>query len=231
MSDLKFADSHNMVAFLEKPTECEGFEQIVDFQNAPTIKYALTINPTIYASCIEQFWDTTKVKIVNEEVQIQALVDRKMVIIIEARKGSSNPTDPHHTPTIIQPSTSQPKKKQPRNSKKKNTKVPQSSGSTDDVADENVTNTSNDPPQSGEDRLNLNELIELFTNLSQRVLDLENTKTSQAAKITELKERVNKLEKKRGSRNHKLKRLYKVGRFARVVSSEDEGLGDHEDAS
>ncbi|GKA97029.1 hypothetical protein Tco_0824923, partial [Tanacetum coccineum] len=67
--------------------------------------------------------------------------------------------------------------------------------------------------------------------LSQRVLDLEKTKTSQAVEITELKERVKKLEKKKGSRTHRLKRLYKVGRSARVVSSEDEGLGDQEDAS
>nr|GEW98343.1 hypothetical protein [Tanacetum cinerariifolium] len=63
------------------------------------------------------------------------------------------------------------------------------------------------------------------------VLDLENTKTSQAAKIAKLKERVKKLEKKGGSKTHKIKRLYKIGRSARVVSSKDEHLGDQEDAS
>ncbi|GKF43409.1 hypothetical protein Tco_0129961 [Tanacetum coccineum] len=85
MMTLKFADSHNMVAFLEKPAESDGFEQIVDFLNAHTIKYALTINPTIYTSCIEQFWATvTKVKIVNGEKQLQVLVDRKKVIITES---------------------------------------------------------------------------------------------------------------------------------------------------
>ncbi|GKC69148.1 hypothetical protein Tco_1115031, partial [Tanacetum coccineum] len=30
----------------------------------------------------------------------------------EMGEGLANPTDPHHTPTIIQPSTSQPQKKQ-----------------------------------------------------------------------------------------------------------------------
>ncbi|GKD89699.1 hypothetical protein Tco_1365206 [Tanacetum coccineum] len=60
-----------------------GFEQIVDFLNAHPIKYALTVNPTIYTACIEQFWATKKVKTVNVEVQIQALVDKKKVIIIE----------------------------------------------------------------------------------------------------------------------------------------------------
>ncbi|GJZ15730.1 putative ribonuclease H-like domain-containing protein [Tanacetum coccineum] len=43
--------------------------------------YALTINPTVYASCIQQFWATAKTKTVNGECQIQALVDKKKVII------------------------------------------------------------------------------------------------------------------------------------------------------
>ncbi|GJR17188.1 putative ribonuclease H-like domain-containing protein [Tanacetum coccineum] len=80
----KFADSHNMVAFLEKPAKSDGFEQIVDFLDANPIKYALTINPTIYTSCIEQFWAIAKVKIVNGEKQLQVLVDRKKVIITES---------------------------------------------------------------------------------------------------------------------------------------------------
>ncbi|GJZ20739.1 hypothetical protein Tco_0557329 [Tanacetum coccineum] len=84
MTTLQFADTHNMVAFLSKPAESEGFEQIVDFLNANPIKYALTINPTIYTSCIEQFWATVKAKTVNEEVQLQALVDGKKVIITES---------------------------------------------------------------------------------------------------------------------------------------------------
>ncbi|GJZ66679.1 hypothetical protein Tco_0623375 [Tanacetum coccineum] len=84
MSTLNFADTHNMVAFFAKPTESEGFEQIVDFLNAHTIKYALTVNRTIYTSCIKQFWATVKMKTVNGEVQLQALVDGKKMIITEA---------------------------------------------------------------------------------------------------------------------------------------------------
>ncbi|GJW37874.1 putative ribonuclease H-like domain-containing protein [Tanacetum coccineum] len=54
-------------------------------------------------------------------------------------EGSEMPTDPHHTPTIIQPSTSQPQKKQkPRKPKRKDTGIPQSSGPTNNVADEAV---------------------------------------------------------------------------------------------
>ncbi|GJU79227.1 hypothetical protein Tco_1276297 [Tanacetum coccineum] len=84
MTTLKFADTHNMVAFLSKPTESEGFEQIKDFLNAHPIKHALSINPTIYNSCIEQFWATVKAKTINGEVQLQALVDGKKIIITES---------------------------------------------------------------------------------------------------------------------------------------------------
>ncbi|GJS93206.1 hypothetical protein Tco_0800174 [Tanacetum coccineum] len=84
MANLKFADTHNMVAFLSKPEESDGFEQIVDFLNAHPIKYALTVNPTIYISCIEQFWSTVKAKTINGEVQLHALVDGKKIIITES---------------------------------------------------------------------------------------------------------------------------------------------------
>ncbi|GJS51895.1 hypothetical protein Tco_0625257 [Tanacetum coccineum] len=84
MTTLKFADTHYMVAFLSKPTESEGFEQIVDFLNAHSIKHALMVNPTIYTSCIEQFWAIVKAKTVNGEVQFQALVDGKKIIITES---------------------------------------------------------------------------------------------------------------------------------------------------
>ncbi|GKF01688.1 hypothetical protein Tco_0028611 [Tanacetum coccineum] len=83
MANLKFADTHNMVAFLSRPAESDGFEQIVDFLNAHPIKYALTVNPTIYLSCIEQFWSTVKAKTINGEVQLHALVDGKKIIITE----------------------------------------------------------------------------------------------------------------------------------------------------
>ncbi|GJW49935.1 hypothetical protein Tco_0091286 [Tanacetum coccineum] len=151
-------------------------------------------------------------------------------------KGLENPTDPQHTPTIAQPSSSQPQKKhKPRKPKKKDTQIPQSSVPSDNVAEEainkeNVPTHSNNQLLSGEDRLKLKELMALCTNLQNRVLDLEHTKTTQALEINSLKRRVKKLEKKQRSRTHGLRRLYKAGLSVRVVSSEDEGLGK-EDAS
>ncbi|GJT91701.1 hypothetical protein Tco_1080546 [Tanacetum coccineum] len=352
MAALKFASSHNMVAFLDKPTESDGFEQIMDFLNAHPIKYALTVNPTIYTSCIEQFWTTTKVKTVNGEVQIQALVDKKKVIITETSVRSDlqledaegtkcllnatifeQPTlmgakttpwnefsstmastviciatnqkfnfskcifdnmvknleggvkflmyprfvqvfldkqvegmskhkeiyvTPSHTkkvfanmkrqgkdfsgrdtplfPTMIVQAQEQ---KQSRRKQRKDTEDPQLSGPTEPVTDDtknvaSVPTHSNDPLLSGEDRLKLNELMELCTSLSQRVLDLEKTKTSQAAEITELKERVKKLEKKGGSRTHRLRRLYKGRKIDEIdqdaeVTLVDETQGRYSD--
>ncbi|GJQ95127.1 putative ribonuclease H-like domain-containing protein [Tanacetum coccineum] len=162
------------VTFLEKPTESEGFEEIVDFLNANPIKYALTVNLTIYCSCVKQFWDTVKAKTVNAEVQLQALVDKKMVIITEStiRRDLQLEDANEHI--------------------------------ADEVAyEENVPTQSNDPPflrvntlGSGEKRLSLKELMNLFTKLSNRVLDLETSKTTQAKEIASLKKRVKKLERK-----------------------------------
>nr|GEX45036.1 hypothetical protein [Tanacetum cinerariifolium] len=80
---LTFADTHNMIAHLTKSAASEGFEQILDFLNASVINYALTVNPTIYVSCIKQFWSSVLVKKVNDVVRLQALNDRRKVIITE----------------------------------------------------------------------------------------------------------------------------------------------------
>ncbi|GJY68590.1 hypothetical protein Tco_0471572, partial [Tanacetum coccineum] len=308
MSNLKFAETHNLVAFLEKPEESDGFEGIIDFLNASSIRYALTGECYNYTSCIKQFWATTKAKTVNGEVQIQALVDGKKVIVTETSvrralqlkdaegfvqvfldkqvegmtkhkeiyvtpshtkkvfanmkrggksfsgrvtplfqtmivqaqeegEGFEMPTVPQHTSPINQPSSSQPLEKQkPRKTKKQNTKVSQPSDLTKPMADEtknmeSVPTHSNDLLLSGEYRLKLNELMELCTNLSQRVIALETTKTNQALEIDSLKRRVEKLERKNKSRTLGLKKLRKVGRSIQVVSSEDEGLGAQEDTS
>ncbi|GJY41014.1 hypothetical protein Tco_0428284 [Tanacetum coccineum] len=394
MSTLKFADTYNMVVFLEKPTEIAGFEQIIDFLNANPIKYALTINPTIYTSRIKQFWATAKVKTVNGEVQLQALVDGKKIIITESivrrdlqladengieclpnatifeeltrmeyeklsekltfyksffssqwkifihtilqclsakttawNEFSSTMASaiiclatnkkfnfskyifksmvknldnvgkflmylkfvqvflnqqlegvPTHNRTYIAPFHT---KKIFRNMRRvgkgfsrretplfqtmvvqdqanmgedkavyekrddslvraattaSSLEAEQDSGNINKTQSKATLNkpsslgTSSGSGPSGEDSMKLKELMKLCTKLSQRVLDLENIKTSQAVEIAKLKKGVKMLEKKGKSRPHKLKILYKVGSFRRVESYEDEGLGE-EDAS
>ncbi|GJV21018.1 hypothetical protein Tco_1370038 [Tanacetum coccineum] len=142
----------------------------------------------------------------------------------EVGKGSERLSDSHHTPTIIQPSTSQPQKKQrSRRPKRKDTQT----------RSENVSKLSNDPLlargntlQSGKDRLKLKELMALCRTLQQRVLDLRTQRLLKLRQSTKLKLRVKKLEKKGGSKTHKLKRLYKVGRSARVISYDEASLGE-----
>nr|GEV70004.1 hypothetical protein [Tanacetum cinerariifolium] len=76
--------------------------------------------------------------------------------------------------------------------------------------------------------MQLIELMELCTTLSNRVLDLENVKDAQALEIQKLKKRVKRLEKKRKSRTPQLKRrLFKV----MIESSIEKSLVDQEDAS
>nr|GEZ03548.1 retrovirus-related Pol polyprotein from transposon TNT 1-94 [Tanacetum cinerariifolium] len=49
-----------------------------------TSHYALVVNPTIYVSCIKQFWVTATIKKVNDVVQLCALIDGKKVVVSEA---------------------------------------------------------------------------------------------------------------------------------------------------
>nr|GEY00277.1 putative reverse transcriptase domain, ribonuclease H-like domain, aspartic peptidase domain protein [Tanacetum cinerariifolium] len=100
---------------------------------------------------------------------------------------------------------------------------------------ENVSKQSNDSLlakgntlQKDKDRLELNKLMELCTNIQNKVLDLKKTKTSQRNEIDSLKRRVEKLKKRNRSRTHKLKRLYKVGLSSRVESSRDEDSLDED---
>nr|GEV69664.1 hypothetical protein [Tanacetum cinerariifolium] len=81
---LTFADTHNMIAYLTKSDASEWFNQIIEFLNGSSIKYTLTLNPNIYVSCIKQFWNSVVVKKVNDVTRLQALVDKKNVIITKA---------------------------------------------------------------------------------------------------------------------------------------------------
>ncbi|GJS52866.1 hypothetical protein Tco_0626228 [Tanacetum coccineum] len=230
MTTLQFADTHNLVAFLAKPAESEGFEQVVDFLNAHTIKYALTLIP-YNTSLFEQFWATVKLKTVNREQQLQSLVDGKKIVVTEASVRRDLQLDddevhaqeelgecyqqshrPHPTAHhLTQPSTSQPQKtKIKRKVKRKDTEVPQPSDPTN-VADEAVNEESS---------MQLKELMDFCTKLQQRVLDLENTKIALSLGEIQVKEESQEVREERRV-THKLRRLYQVGRSARVVSFDE----------
>nr|GEW58428.1 hypothetical protein [Tanacetum cinerariifolium] len=83
MAPLTFADTHNMIALLSKSDANAGFNEIVDFLNAYVIQYDLMVNPTIYVLYIKQFWATASIKKVNDVLKLQALIDRKKVVVTE----------------------------------------------------------------------------------------------------------------------------------------------------
>ncbi|GKF96996.1 hypothetical protein Tco_0292817, partial [Tanacetum coccineum] len=72
-------------AFLKKPTESEGFTEIVDFLKGSKLRYALTHNPTIYDSLVKQFWQTATVKtLANGHQELVASIDNREYTITEA---------------------------------------------------------------------------------------------------------------------------------------------------
>nr|GFA46935.1 hypothetical protein [Tanacetum cinerariifolium] len=73
-----------MVACLNKSNASEGFNQVIDFINGSYIKYTLTVNPNIYMSCIKQFWNNVVIKQDNDVTRLQALVNKKKVVVTEA---------------------------------------------------------------------------------------------------------------------------------------------------
>ncbi|GJZ34904.1 hypothetical protein Tco_0580721 [Tanacetum coccineum] len=182
---------------------------------------------------------------VNGERQLQALVDKKKVIITETSIRSdlhledAGGTDCLPTATIFEElarmgyekPSQRPQKKQSRRKHRKETKVPQDEKRHDD----SVPIPSNDPPLSGEDRMQLTVLMILCTNLQKHVLDLEKAKDAQAKEIVGLKKRVQKLERKKKSRTTGLKRLRKGRSFEDIdkdaeVSLVDETQGRSDDA-
>ncbi|GJW88511.1 hypothetical protein Tco_0163851 [Tanacetum coccineum] len=69
MAQLEFFDKYNMVAYLVKSESSEGFDEIIDFLTSSYIYYALTENPIIFVSLIEQFWETAILSTTKEGLQ------------------------------------------------------------------------------------------------------------------------------------------------------------------
>ncbi|GJR32404.1 putative ribonuclease H-like domain-containing protein [Tanacetum coccineum] len=70
----------------EKPVESDGFAEIIDFLKESFVHYALTVNPIIYTSCIEQFWATVKVQTVNEVLDLEKAKDAQAKEIAALKK-------------------------------------------------------------------------------------------------------------------------------------------------
>nr|GEY57246.1 hypothetical protein [Tanacetum cinerariifolium] len=64
-----------MIAILEKYEHNVDFHQKVNFVEASHIRYALTINPTVYVSHIRQFWSTARIDTTDAETKILETID------------------------------------------------------------------------------------------------------------------------------------------------------------
>nr|GFA58496.1 hypothetical protein [Tanacetum cinerariifolium] len=200
------------------PTKSKGFEQIIDFLNANPIKYDLTVNPTIYTLCIKQVWVTANTKNINGEAQIHAKVDGKKVIISEAtirrdlKFEDEGGVDCLSNEVIFE---ELPLMGVGKNFSGRDTPlfltmlVPaqeEELGEDEALNKKNIRAQSNDPPLS---------IVNTFGSGEE-----------------ELRwKSVKRHEKKRRSRTHGLKRLYKIGLFAIVESSANKQSLGEEDAS
>nr|GEU32740.1 hypothetical protein [Tanacetum cinerariifolium] len=147
------------------------------------------------------------IKTVNDDVRLQSLIDRKKVIITEASiRHDIKLNDAEDIPIPDASSSNKPQRKhKPRRKQRMETVV----SPTEINTKGHVPTPSNDPLPSGEDRMQLKELMELCTKLSNKVLDLENEviemKSSHKAKIKKLESRVEKLEEENRSLTKELK--------------------------
>nr|GFC31191.1 hypothetical protein [Tanacetum cinerariifolium] len=83
LSKFLLSGKYNMVTIFEKSDAAGGFEQIIDFLSGSYIYHALTVNPHVYIPCIKQFWNTVVVKRSGDVTRLQALVDKKRIVIFE----------------------------------------------------------------------------------------------------------------------------------------------------
>nr|GEU54264.1 retrovirus-related Pol polyprotein from transposon TNT 1-94 [Tanacetum cinerariifolium] len=234
-----YTDSDYAGASLDRKSKMGGYQfhgcRLISWQCK---KQTVVANSTTKAEYVAASSCCGQAKTLNEEAQIHAGVDGKKVIISETTIRRDLQFVDDEGVEYLPNSIIFEQIALMRKDKRKVTQVPQLCGPTESVTDEAVykklddslvraDNTassleaeqdSGNTLQSDKDRLKINELIELCTNLQRRVLDLDQTRTTQANEIDSLKRSVKKLGKKQRSRTHKLRRLYKVGVTARVES-------------
>nr|GEZ24518.1 hypothetical protein [Tanacetum cinerariifolium] len=234
-----------MVANLSKYYASEGFNQILDFLNRSSIKYALTVNPNIYVSCIKQFWNTVVVKRVNDVTRLQALVDKKKVVVtksaIREEKGFLRLKTPLFEGMLVDQEVDE---ERDADEHVEEVTAGDDDHGDDSAAHEEVPTVQQTPPQLPQVQPPspqpqpqpqqaadfpmslLQEALDAYVALTRRVEHLEYDKVAQALEITKLKRRVKKLEKRNKVRVLKLRRLQRVGTSQRVDTSDDIVMDD-----
>ncbi|GJW79804.1 hypothetical protein Tco_0143779 [Tanacetum coccineum] len=84
MAILGSCPKHNMVTYLEKTDGNIKFHDIISFLMRSSIHYVLTVSPVVSTTFVEQFWMSTKSKLINNVRYITAKVPGKPVSISKA---------------------------------------------------------------------------------------------------------------------------------------------------
>nr|GEZ85089.1 hypothetical protein [Tanacetum cinerariifolium] len=187
----------------------------MEFLSTCSINYALTVSPIIYASYIEQFWNTAISKTINSVKQIHAIVDGKAVVISESSVRSDllfndeDGVDVRHGGSATTVSS--------LDARQGNGNIDKTQFMPHDSPLQRVNTLGSD-----EGSMTLNELMVLYTKLSQKVesleADLKQTKKVYGATYTKLIIKVKKLEK--------TIKLSQIRRRENIVVSDDEELED-----
>nr|GEU99951.1 hypothetical protein [Tanacetum cinerariifolium] len=221
-----------MVAYLSKSDASEGFNQIIDFLNGSSVKYALTVNPNIYVSCIKQFWTIVAVNKVINVIRLQALVDKKKVVVKEATirevlclddaEGVECLPNEEIFAELARIGYEKPSIKltfyKAFFSSQWKFLIHTILQLAHEVEEGNANET--------EENVNAGDAAEGDVTLSRRVEHLEFDKIAQALEITRLKRRVKKLERRNKVKVLKLRRLQKVGTTQRVETSDETVMDD-----
>nr|GEU49685.1 putative ribonuclease H-like domain-containing protein [Tanacetum cinerariifolium] len=229
-----YTDSDYAGASLDRKSttgENADFVEIVDFLNASPIRYALIARKRFSRRATPLF-ETMLIQHPGEVCEDETVHKKRGDRVERAAATASSLEAEQDSGTI----------NRTQSTKIPNEPIPQGTGSGgrsmcqdtilgDPPAQtrfERLSKQSHEPPLSRdntlgsrEDSMQLMELMALCTTLSDRVLDKENVKDSQALEIQKLKKRVKWLEKKKKSRTSQLKKkLFKV----RIESSAEKIL-------
>ncbi|GJR49720.1 hypothetical protein Tco_1400241 [Tanacetum coccineum] len=152
----------------------------------------------VYECLTSEFWATAKAKTINGEVQIQALVDGKNVIVTKTSVRRALPLKDAEVLRLLlgtnlvalwpqllsvlpqtKISTFQRQKKQPRRKQRKDIEVPQPSGSTEPITDE-VVNEEHVPTHSNDPLLSVfdKQEVEVENVVSTAEVTTANTTTT-----------------------------------------------------
>nr|GEV29142.1 putative ribonuclease H-like domain-containing protein [Tanacetum cinerariifolium] len=228
----------------EKPLLKDHDGEDVDVYIYSYIEYALTVNPTIYVSCIKQFWNTVAVKQSNDVTRLQALVIKKKVVVTEAAirealrlddaEGNQLGDLSTHTTKYISPALTQ---KVVANMRRVGkgcsgvktplfegmlvTREPEEHGDAEEQSTDEYAAEELDTAVLEDD-----EALDGCATLARRVEHLEHDNVAQDLEIIKLKTRVKKLERANKVKALKLRRLRKVRTSHRVDTSDDTIIKD-----